>query len=866
MSVLLGLFVVVLVNSLLLLLFDESTAAVYIGLVLVHVALGVLLVAPVALFLALHVRKMPLRWNRAATVAGLFTAGSVSALLATGFWLVIEGATAMGGWVLPVHIGAAVAVVLGFTGHVSLKRGVRYHFLEWGGLWQEGLPQALRHPFSLVLGAGLLLSAVFLVKAWWPQRPDIFRRAETSERVLSPAGAVLAGHEFLEAEELMTSQACADCHGDIYQQWKASAHHFSSFNNPYYRQTVEYLMAHEEPGTVRWCASCHDPVVLFSGKMQDGTFNMDSEAAQAGITCLSCHGIRALRDKKGNGRYVMAPPDRYPFAGADDPVRQWLHRKLIRIRPEPHRQAMLRPVQRTAEFCGTCHKVGVPPAVNDYRWKRGQNQYDSWQMSGISGSTVRSFYLPETRETCVTCHMPLVPSHDVAADGGLVRSHRFAAANATLPALKGYPKQVHAVRTFLKDSVVTLDLFRVVVNGTAYGPTEALPVLEGGDQVEVTLVVRNRGVGHRFPAGTNDSNQPWIQLRALSAEGRAVLASGAVGPQGRVDSTAHFFGAVLVDRHSRPIDKRNIQDWVATVYSNTVPPGAAQAVHYRFTVPAGTRITALEAALRYRKFKRGYHRWVFRGKEEVPPQPIVTMDVARREAGKAPPSTGASSTRPLWERWDDYGIRLLLEGDTRGALRAFARVSELAPKSPEGPINRARVFLAEGQLSRAAEAREEAERRRPGYLKTAYFRGVLYQKRGAYEKALAAWQRVEAAYPRDRVLLMDIARVYYLMGRFEEALGWLDRALEIDPEYLPALYHRMLALGALGREEALEEAREKYLYHKEDEAAQAEASRYKRRHPMDNREAQPIHYHRLHPVDAPSEGGREAVQVRLVSR
>src|SRR5881394_770309 len=32
---------------------------------------------------------------------------------------------------------------------------------------------------------------------------------------------------------------CSNCHGDVAAQWASSAHRFSSFNNPYYRFSVE---------------------------------------------------------------------------------------------------------------------------------------------------------------------------------------------------------------------------------------------------------------------------------------------------------------------------------------------------------------------------------------------------------------------------------------------------------------------------------------------------------------------------------------------------------------------------------------------------------------------------------------------------
>ncbi|NUO80586.1 hypothetical protein HUU05_10950 [candidate division KSB1 bacterium] len=845
-SILLGSFVILLINSLLLLLFDRSTAITYMILVLTHVALGTLLLAPLFIFLAMHVVKMQLKRNLGATLAGVLTALSVGLLLVSGFILVSKGATAPG--MVPLHITTTITSVGGFLLHVALKRGVRFHFLEWGSLWNGGVLNALRHPLSITVLAGLLVSIIFYVSLEHDNRRQKFL-PEKAQKTFEPGQTTLAHKNFLKDDDLGRSEFCgqAGCHPDIYKQWNESVHHFSSFNNPYYRKSVELLIAERDVAPVRWCASCHDAMVLYPGRMQDKkVIDMDHPNGQAGITCLSCHAIDALRDVKGNGRVVMAEPDEYPFARSQSPVGKWIHNKLVKSKPEPHRRAMLKPMHKTPEFCGACHKVGIPPEVNAYRWKRGQNQYDNWHNSGASGNIVRSFYLPPVAKTCTECHMALVPSNDEGNDNGFVRSHRFATANATLPRLKDAHEQLALVKKFMQDSVVTVDIFNLEVNGKVFGPEEPMPVLQSGELVKVNVVVRNRKVGHIFPEGTNDSNEPWIEVLAKNQNGKTVLASGLLDAQGCVDSTAHFFRAKLVGRESKLIGKRDIHNWVATIYANVIGPGSARTVHYRFKVPHGAVITELTATLNYRKFTQEYNQFVFAGKE-VPEQPIIAMSTALRNTVSAP-----ESHRPLWERWNDYGIGLLLEGDTKAALAAFQKVTTLAPKNPEGPINQGRVLFIEGQVDRGLEILKEAEQRRPGYLKTAYFRGALNKKLGAYDEALADWKKVAETYPNDRELLLDIGRVEYLAGRYEAALQWITRVLALDPENLGGLYNRMLCLGALGREEEFAEARKLYEYHKDDEDAMAVTAIFKQNHPAANNEAQPIHAHPLLLIDQAS--------------
>src|ERR1019366_3521511 len=180
----------------------------------------------------------------------------------------------------------------------------------------------------------------------------------------------------LDGKKLAANQYCQECHPDSYKRWEKSAHRFSSFNNPFYRRAVELVADRVGREKTKWCAGCHDPVVLFTGQMGKATmasFSYDQFEAQQGLTCMACHSIAEVKDVRGNGGYVVEESKQYPFA-------------------------FMKPFMRTPEFCAPCHKVGLLLPLNDYHWMRGQNHYDSWFDSGVSGVAVRSFYDPRSEE------------------------------------------------------------------------------------------------------------------------------------------------------------------------------------------------------------------------------------------------------------------------------------------------------------------------------------------------------------------------------------------------------------------------------------------------------------------------------------
>ena len=86
---------------------------------------------------------------------------------------------------------------------------------------------------------------------------------------------------------------------------------------------------------------------------------------------------------------------------------------------------------------------------------------------------------------------------DAGAKNGMVRSHRFLGANTALPHLRGDAEQERR----------TLENLR----GRA-----SLALLWSGPS-RVDALMRARGVGHRFPGGTMDSNEVWLEVTALDA-------------------------------------------------------------------------------------------------------------------------------------------------------------------------------------------------------------------------------------------------------------------------------------------------------------------------------------------------------------
>jgi tetratricopeptide (TPR) repeat protein len=272
----------------------------------------------------------------------------------------------------------------------------------------------------------------------------------------------------------------------------------------------------------------------------------------------------------------------------------------------------------------------------------------------------------------------------------------------------------------------------------------------------------------------------------------------------------------------------------------------------------GKKLT-LRARLLWRKFNRRYTEFAFDENPEgfkrfrdVPDLPIteiasdeVELRIVLPEAQTARPVEAAQPSE--WTRYNDYGIALLLEGNTRAALRAFERVAALQPERVDGPLNMARTALREGNIETAYEFLLRAEAIRRGDARVAWVWGGALQEDGRYEEAALAYRRVLEDFSEDRAAWRSLGRTLYLDRRFEEALLALDRVLEIDPEDRVSHYHRMLCYRALGREAEAEAAAAAYERYRIDESAQAITRAFRLANPGVNLMAQRIH---THPVTA----------------
>jgi hypothetical protein len=380
-------------------------------------------------------------------------------------------------------------------------------------------------------------------------------------------------------------------------------HHFSSFNNQWYRKSIEYMQDIVGTQPSKWCAGCHDHAVFFNGRFDRPI----KEQIDTPKRRRAWRARRATRSRTSAARWARGTSRSstrrcHDLAASKNPVLQYAHDKLTFLDPEPHKQTFLKPFHRdqTPDFCsvvpqGPSRRAGEQlPVVPRLQRLRTTGRPRACRARARAPST----YPPEVE------HVRRLPH----AEGAVERSGRqerrrplapLRGANTALPFVNGDKEQLKLVQQFLQDGpgspwISSASCGAARRAGDAPGdperrcprehvrrrrrvaelrraqafiatPSTCRAARQGGRQrhagesVRLEVVVRTRKVGHFFPGGTVDAFDVWVELEAVDDRARTILHSGRHenGGKGPVEPGAHFYRSLLLDEHGNQINKRN---------------------------------------------------------------------------------------------------------------------------------------------------------------------------------------------------------------------------------------------------------------------------------------------------------------------
>jgi tetratricopeptide (TPR) repeat protein len=669
----------------------------------------------------------------------------------------------------------------------------------------------------------------------------------------APSNATSVTGTFIPGEEFVPSTRCGTCHTDAHAQWRQSAHG-NAFREPFYQKNVKDLQSQKGIEFTRHCESCHNPAALFSGALTKNS-KVKRPFDEDGVSCISCHSIQAATGR-GIGGYVMGEPALLVKEDGTRLLAGVTDQQILDDIPS-HRRAMMRPLLKTADFCGACHKSQVPHELNDYKFIRAFAVADEYQMSSFSKESPHPYYVRD-KETCNSCHMKREPAplFDVSAKLGKLASHRWPAANTAIPLFYKWPEQLDAVTKFLENDALGIDIFSVRLKSPGVSSERFLAplnrssfTLKAGDRVTAEVVVTNKNIGHSFPPELRDFYEAFVEFVVTDEAGKTLYRSGFIKPNGYLDESAHNYKTYLVKTDGTYNDKHLIWRTRAIAQNNQIQSGRSDVVRYQFRVPAeGTGSLKLTARLKYRRFTRVFSDYALGKSADYPIVTMASAEYLMRVGDNAPVPAGEipKNAMPDWRRWNNYGIALIDQKQYPLAIDAFIHAAALDDKyRATAQVNQAIGLIELDQYDRAASLLDSVVQSNPENMRALYQQARVFIRRGRLDEAEANIRRILVAYPRDRITLQQLGELCKIKHDYHGARECYEKILAIDPEDLGAHYNLMLVFRKLGMKDEAKREGKVFAELKDDPSALPLANMFLRKHPEMSNESVFWHIHDL---------------------
>lgn len=659
-----------------------------------------------------------------------------------------------------------------------------------------------------------------------------------------PSNATTESGGFVDPKSFLSAKYCGHCHQQAYAEWRQTAH-ANSFRPPWYIKNVNMLRDERGIEETRHCEGCHNPTALVSGALTPGS-SVNRGFDEDGITCSVCHSIQKV-NTYGTGSYVIAQPAVIVDAQGK-PIYGEVPDKEILAHLDRHDKAVMKDFYRTSEYCAACHKAAVPKELNEYKWQRAFFLYDEWQQSSFSKQSPLPFYVKDHVSTCQDCHMAPtdIQLRDYGGQAGKLASHRWLGANTLIPKYYGFNEQMEKTIAFLRNNVLNVDLFAIQRNGSSIiAPLGSEPFeIAPGDVLTVAVVIQNKGIGHSLVPEQRDFYQSWVEFEAKDANGRTLMHSGALEPNGALDPRAHSFTNRLVNVHGTLNDLHQVWDTRVVAYSNTITSGRSQVVRYEFKVPkeATGRIT-ITATVNYRRFDQHFIDFAMGKHYEMP---VVQMASRTRTLvlGANVPTPPDPSDNPEWMRWNNYGIALLDAQQYAASARAFEQVVRLRPDYADAYTNVAIVNYQWERYGTSREMLEKALRLAPHNARALYYLALVERIQGNLQAAVDDLREVASQFPQSRDAHRELGFSYYQQHKYREAEAEYIAVQSIDPDDLSAHYILSIVFRRLGMKQLAARESAAFADQKADQTASAYAMEFFRKHAEVQAESVPWHIHR----------------------
>jgi hypothetical protein len=321
----------------------------------------------------------------------------------------------------------------------------------------------------------------------------------------------------------LTAQQCGVCHQAIYQQWQNSMHSHALTSPLTIVQTNADLAGPfaktDNPDPQKFCVNCHGPTV--SAQVTSAAMPPPASTHwKDGITCTSCHQFDGTPEK-GSGAFQgsyqgsgfqqgFVQVDNEMLGAMDSPVGNSAHSSNSTgqdFAPNPN------------QLCANCHEVwidydhdGIVEKGLDLALQTTWDEYKEYKTLGGS-------------QSCVSCHMPVVPGLTRAADSAQIPGQQYTQA----PDRQVHDHSFPGVDFALDDATQgtnTLAARTAMLESAATFFIDRNSIFNSNDGIGFSVFLANSGTGHNLPSGFAFARQMWIEITATDDSGQTLFTSG----------------------------------------------------------------------------------------------------------------------------------------------------------------------------------------------------------------------------------------------------------------------------------------------------------------------------------------------------
>ncbi len=175
---------------------------------------------------------------------------------------------------------------------------------------------------------------------------------------------------------------------------------------------------------------------------------------------------------------------------------------------------------------------------------------------------------------------------------------------------------------------------------------------------------------------------------------------------------------------------------------------------------------------------------------------IVYINTAQQKKGLAVLKEAAKRFPKNKEIWFAFIRELINQHRSLDVEAEFKKAEARFGDDFEIPLLEAKFFIDTNRIEDAMSALDRAKRLGAPEDRRAFLEGIVLESAKKYADALEKYKIVETREPKNAVLLMRMGRILLLLGKYEDALKYLQRATSVGNEaqawmYLGVAYQRL---------------------------------------------------------------------------